>query len=109
MDRVRRSCRRSAADFHFTDTVTPLWLERPPTETTMGRSPDLALAGICTLSCITPDTKPGASPAKETCAAWPSIRTATGSTGPGVSGGASDKVVTLPVAPFGEVWPSPVM
>lgn len=54
---------RAAVMPHCTDTVTPFWLEFPPTDTRIGSSPDAPLAGICTLSCIIPATNPGASPA----------------------------------------------
>jgi hypothetical protein len=46
-----------------TETVTPFWLMLPPIDTAIDRLPDGAVAGICTLSCITPATSPGASPA----------------------------------------------
>ena len=87
----------------MTETVTPGWLELPPTETVIGKSVVRAFAGICTFNCMTPETKPGASPAKMNRAGRPSIKTATASTGDGVRGGTSDTVVTFPVTPFGDV------
>ena len=53
---------RPAECCYCTETVTPLWLLLPPTKTDIGMFPDGAFAGIWTLSCITPETKPGASP-----------------------------------------------
>jgi len=53
----------SAATPYCTETVTPFWLKFPPIATVIGRSPDPAFAGICTLSCINPAANPGASPA----------------------------------------------
>ena len=53
----------SAAITYCTETVTPFWLMFQPIDTVIGRSPDCALDGICTLSCINPATRSGASPA----------------------------------------------
>jgi len=61
-------CRREATgksydkQDYWTETVTPFWLLFPPIETCIGRFPDGAFGGIWTLICITPETKPGASP-----------------------------------------------
>ena len=61
-----RQSRRTAAHrgiwAYWTNTVTPLGLLLPPTETCIGSIPDGALAGIWMLSCITPETNVGASP-----------------------------------------------
>src|SRR5437879_280350 len=86
---------------YFTEIVTPLWLASPPIETTIGKSPESTVAGICTFNCITPDTNPGASPAKLKLAACPLIDTEVRSSGPGVNGGAVATVVTFPVTPAG--------
>src|SRR5271157_122258 len=95
---------------HCTDTVTPFWLVFPPIDTVIGRSPDGAFAGICTLSCIIPATRPGASPAYAYDAGWPLISTPTASAGAGVTcGGGKVAVVIAPVTLGGLVWPSPVM
>ena len=59
---LNRSSCSWAALFYCTETVTPLWLPLVPTETDIGRLPDGIFVGIWTLSCITPDTKAGASP-----------------------------------------------
>src|SRR5271157_382608 len=48
---------------YCTPSVTPLWLMLPPIDTRIDSGPGGAPAGICTLSCITPATEPGASPA----------------------------------------------
>ena len=48
--------------FYCTEIVTPFWLMLPPIETDIGVLPDGIPKGIWTLSCITPETKPGASP-----------------------------------------------
>jgi len=53
----------SAVTAYRTETVTPFWLVFPPIDTVIGRGPDCAFDGIWTLSCITPATRPGASPA----------------------------------------------
>lgn len=47
---------------YFTDIVTPVWLIFVPTWTETGRSPERAVVGICTFTCMTPETMPGASP-----------------------------------------------
>jgi hypothetical protein len=47
---------------HRTEIATPLWLLTPPTETTRGKSPIGTLLGTWALTCITPATRPGASP-----------------------------------------------
>ena len=60
---VGRDPSRTTVLSYLTDTVTLLWLILPPIDTVTGRSPDGAFDGICTLSCIIPATKPGASPA----------------------------------------------
>ena len=42
--------------------VPNLWLVFAPRKTEIARLPDGTFHGICTLSCITPETTPGASP-----------------------------------------------
>src|SRR4051812_9716917 len=76
--------------------------------TTSGWSPAAILVGRITLSCITPETKPGPSPAKLQFAGCPPTVTETSNSGPGVNGGVEETVVTLPVTPAGDVSPSPV-
>src|ERR1017187_5371183 len=60
---------------YFTETVTPCWLGLPPRVTMMGWSPAAILVGTTTFNCMTPDTNPGASPAKVHWAGWPPIMT----------------------------------
>jgi hypothetical protein len=51
-----------ARELHFTETVTPFWLLASPRATASGRFPLGRPVGVCALICITPDTRPGASP-----------------------------------------------
>ncbi len=65
-------------------------------------APDGAYGGICTLSCITPATMPGASPAYVGRTGSTPIPTVIGSAGAGVTcGGGKVTVVILPVTPCG--------
>jgi len=80
----------------------------PPIDTVIGKLPDGAFEGICTLSCIIPATMPGASPAYTYSAGCPLIVTPTGNCGAGVTcGGGKVAAVIVPVTLGGLVWPSP--
>jgi hypothetical protein len=69
----------------------------PEKNTCTGKFPDGTVVGIRTLTCTTPETKPGASPQNKTGAGSPLIRTFIVASGRGVTGGVGEVVVILPV------------
>src|SRR5260370_35664141 len=58
--------------------LVPDWDFAVPTVTTTGTVPVGAVAGMVTLTCMTPDTKPGAEPAYCTTASTPPTGAVTG-------------------------------
>src|SRR6185369_15889856 len=95
-------------NYYCTATVTPACEGVPPTETTIGTAvPVGAVAGISTLTCMTPEMRPAADPAYCTSAWTPPMVAVTGSSG--LFSAESSGGMIEPSTPPGLVCPSPVM
>lgn len=55
-------CYRPTHPTYFTATVIPDWVLFEPTVIDSEAAPDGVFGGMVTFTCITPETKPGASP-----------------------------------------------